>query len=204
MKKTFVIVLVLAMVLALAGCKGGKKEDPTTAATTETATKETQTTTEAATEPVTEPSSEEITSGAMTPDDPVVYQLTGIDSNEWYVPTGIDTILLTASGRLTLLTNGELKQSVGPEVTLAKDAVAVDLFNYGNGGYRVVLFIRSDGSLSAVSANDMINNHKITILDNIGGLKYVAEVYETMDLDAFGIIARTQDGTETLIDPFLE
>ena len=200
MKKTIIIGLVLAMGLTLAGCKLGRKESPTTTAPTETVTQETQETT---TEPTTEATTEEATTRPVSADDPVIFQLTDIDSNDWYTKTGLDAILLTASGRLTLLTNGELKKNVGGEVTLAMDAVAADLFNYGNGGYRIVLFVRSDGTLSAVSATDMIDKHQITIIDNVGGLKYVAEVYETQSMDAFGIVARTQDGTETLIDPFL-
>ena len=196
MKKTILICLALALVLTLAGCKDGKQEDPTTPVSTEQVTQETQT------EP-TETTTEEVTMRPVSPDDPVVYQLTDIDSNEWLTPTGLDAILMTASGRLTLLTNGELQKNVGREVTLAMDAVAVDLFTYGNGGYRIVLFVRKDGTLSAVSASDMIDKHQITIIDNVGGLKYVAEIYETQEMDAFGIIARTQDGTETLIDPFL-
>ena len=197
MKKTIIIGLALIMGLTLAGCKGGKKEDPTTMAPTE------QITQEQTTESATEATTEEVTTRPVSADDPVIYQLTDIDSNEWWTPTGLDAILLTASGRLTLLTNGELKKNVGGEVTLAMDAVAADLFNYGNGGYRIVLFVRKDGTLSAVSASDMIDKHQITIIDNVGGLKYVAEIYETQEMDAFGIIARTQDGTETLIDPFL-
>ncbi|MBO4835052.1 MAG: hypothetical protein J5483_02980 [Lachnospiraceae bacterium] len=196
MKKIMIAGLALALILALAGCKGGKKEDPTTTANTEQTTQETTTET-------TEATTEEITTRPISADDPVIYQLTDIDSNEWWTPTGLDAIILTASGRLSLLTNGELKKNVGGEVTLAMDAVAADLFNYGNGGYRIVLFVRKDGTLSAVSASDMIDKHQITIIDNVGGLKYVTEIYETQEMDAFGIIARTQDGTETLVDPFL-
>ena len=198
MKKTMMLCLALVMILALAGCQGGKKEEPTTPATTEPVTQESQTT-----EAVTEATTEEVTTRPISADDPVIFQLKDIDSNEWLPPTGLDAILMTASGRLTLLTNGELQKNVGREVTLAMDAVAVDLFNYGNGGYRIVLFVHSDGTLSAVSASDMIDKHQITVIDNVGGLKYVAEIYETQEMDAFGIIARTQDGTETLVDPYL-
>ena len=198
MRKTIIICLVFAMMLTVAGCEAGKKEDPTTPVSTEQITQATQTT-----EVTAEATTEEVTTRPVSPDDPVVFQLTDIDGNDWYTKTGLDAILMTASGRLTLLTNGELKENVGAEVTLAMDAVAADLFNYGNGGYRIVLFVRKDGTLSAVSASDMIDKHQITIIDNVGGLKYVAEIYETQELDAFGIIARTQDGTETLIDPFL-
>ena len=206
MKKSIIILLTLVMVLALAGCKAGKKEEPTTQeiqTTTESVTENTKETTTAETTTA-EATTEETMPSPVFADDPVVYQLTDIDGNDWYTPTGLDAILLTASGRLSLLTNGELKKNVGAEVTLAQDAVAAGLYSYGNGGYRIVLFIRSDGSLSGVSASDMIDKHQITIIDNIGGLKYVTEVHEVQDFDAFGIVAKTQDGTETLIDPFLQ
>lgn len=193
MKKFIVIITVMAMVLALAACQGKGKGEPKTEPKTEQTTQET----------TAEPTTEEKTTQAPV-DDTIVYHLTGIDSSsDWYTPMGVDSMTLTASGRLSIATNGALKEKVGAEVVLANDVLAADLFNYGNGGYRVILFVRQDGTLSAVNPNDLIMKQTINVMDNIGGLKNVVDVSEETDEYETVIVATTQDGSKTVIDSYL-
>lgn len=188
MKKIIVIITIMVMALALVACQGKGKGEPGTGQKTEQTTQET---------------TQATTAEQSTEDEIIVYQLTGIDSDDWYVPMGVDTMTLTSSGRLTIATNGALKNKVGEEVELANDVLAADLFNFGNGGYRVILFVRRDGTLSAVNPNDLIMKQTVNVMDHIGGLENVVDVSEETDEYATVIVATTQDGSKTIIDSYL-
>lgn len=143
------------------------------------------------------------TTAPVSGDDAVKFQLSGIDENLGFnVPCGLDAIILTDSGRLSLIPNGELAANEGGEIVVATDAIAADIFTYGNGGYRVVLFVRKDGTVSAVDPTEMIMNHKIVIKDKLGGLTDVVEIYEQQEADGTLVVARMQDGSTEILDPY--
>lgn len=198
MKKILIAAMAVLMGLSLIGCGIGKKDSggTETTAATETTTQE-QTTQEQTTKE--EPTTQTPVSGS----DPVTFQLDGIDEDlGMYQATGLKSIILTESGSLVLRTYGNLASSEGNEVVIANDVLGADLFTFGNNGYRVLLFVRKDGSVSMVDPIGLIDKHRIEVVDNLGGLKNITEIYEELDGDGTIVIAKDRDGTTTVLDEY--
>ncbi len=84
------------------------------------------------------------------------------------VPLGVDKVQLYTDGTLVLFAYGELKDALGEEIFVADDVKNVDVLPFGNGGYRSIIFIRTDGTVSAVSTSALITSKEIVILDHLG------------------------------------
>lgn len=131
-------------------------------------------------------------------------QILGVDDDlSTYRPTGITDILLTSEGRLTLMTYGDLAEAEGSEATLATDASSVDIYDLGNDGYRVILFTRNDGTVSAVDPTALIEEHRISVIDNLGGLTHINSISTQQDGEETVIVATDRDGNTTILNQYL-
>ena len=198
MKKIFIAAMAVLMGLSLIGCGIGKKDSGGTEQTTaaEPTTQE-QTTQEPTTKE--EPTTQTPVSGS----DPVTFKLDGIDEDlGMYQATGLESIILTESGRLVLLTYGDLASNEGSEVSIATDVLGADLFTFGNNGYRVLLFVRKDGSVSMLDPTALIDKHQIKVVDNLGGLKDITEIYEESDPSGTIVVAKDRNGNTTVLDEY--
>lgn len=137
--------------------------------------------------------------------DTVKRQVLGVDSDlSFYYGTGVNDILLTNGGRLTLMTYGDLAGNEGAEVTLAQDATFVDIFDYGNNGYRAIVFLKDDGTVGAVDPAKLIDEKKVEIISPVGDLKHITAVRGGTSEDGTPVIIVTDwDGVETDITPYL-
>lgn len=189
MKKYLIAAIIMTMCMAFAGC-GSTSEEP--AETETTAAAETEATNEAMTDT-------QANSGV------VKKEISDVDENtEPYLELGIDEIKLMEDGTLMLEADGALEDAVGEDVTIANDVADVFVVPFGNGGFRSVIFIREDGSVSALSAEALINNHSIEVMDNLGGLTDVKTIEGMQDVDAFGVNAVLNSGDTVMLDPYLK
>lgn len=201
MKKYLVILLVVCMSMGvlLVGCKKGTSEGDGADIKGSSYTDGGQANNDGApSSPAEDPELQIIT------DDTVVRQIINVDGNpEIFDETGINEIYLTNGGKLYLMTYGELQANEGAEAVVATDAAIFDILHYGNGGYRVIVFVRKDGTVSIVDPVTLIQDHRIVIEDNIGGLTDIVGVYEQSGEDGTLIVAMDKDGDVTVLDEYL-
>lgn len=184
------LLLTLALVLCMTAC--GNKEEP------EAAAPEEETQTEEAAEPEEEPVE-------------VVKTIEDIDNPEELgprVPLMIDSITLFEDGTVAIVPTDDLKKNeikdededaVYPfeESGKVKDVWVVD---YGNGGYRTIIALMKDGSISAVNGRALVEDHIFAVMDNVANRDTFTDVENRTDEDASSIIGITKDGEEVILD----
>ena len=184
MTKLLSLLLVLAMALMLAAC-GAKDagEGPTDGGTEEET-----------------PSAEDI-----------VKSIDEIDTEDMDdLPLQIESITLLEDGSLRIVPTDDLLKNAETNNELVDGAVYpfndsgevkdVFLVRFGNGGYRTVICLMEDGSLSALSANELIKDHITVVWDNLTGRDTYVTVKEVEKEDGFGAVGVTGDGEEIDLD----
>jgi ABC-type Fe3+-hydroxamate transport system substrate-binding protein len=184
MKKTITLMMTLlmifAMTLGMSACKGpsDKEED-------------------AKQEP------------AATDTEKVVASITDIDTEDMKdLPLEIESVTLLEGGSVRIVPTGDLKKNeikddktdaIYPfdEFGKVKD---IYLVRFGNGGYRTVIALMDDGTLSALSAKELIEDHIAVVMPNVSGRDNYVSVEEKKDEDGFMVIGRTDDGEEIELD----
>lgn len=180
------LMLIITMVLMLAAC-GGKGSEPEAAA--EPAETE---------EPVTETAN-------------VVKTLEEIDTEDMLdLPLQIKSITLFDDGTLEivpvddLLKNAETNNEVtdGAVYPFADSGKVKDFYlvRFGNGGFRTLICLMDDGTLSALSATELIDDHIFIVMDRLTGRDTYANVKEVQYEDAFGVVGVTEDDEEIDLD----
>ena len=140
-----------------------------------------------------------------------VKTLDGIDTEDMMdIPLQIESITLLEDGSLKIVptedllknaeTNNELTD--GAAYPFADSGKVKDFYlvRFGNGGYRTVICLMDDGTLSALSANELIRDHIFIVMDNLTGRDTYVNVREVADTDAFGAVGVTSDGEEIDLD----
>lgn len=188
-----VLLLILSVTVCMmfAGCGAKDKEEP---AAEEPAAEETEAETE-------EPAAE------------AVKTIDGIDTEDMNdLPLQIESITLLEDGTLRIIPVDDLLKNAETNNELVDGAIYpfadsgkvkdVYLVRFGNGGYRTIICLMEDGSLSAMSANELINDHITVIWDNLTGRDTYVSVEERLseDGDAFGVVGITEDGEEIDLD----
>ena len=188
-----VLLLILSMSVCVmfAGCGAKNKEEP------------------AAEETVEEQEEEE----AKEPAVEAVKTIDGIDTEDMNdLPLQIESITLLEDGTLRIIPTDDLLKNAETNNELVDGAIYpfadsgkvkdVYLVRFGNGGYRTIICLMDDGSLSAMSANELINDHITVIWDNLTGRDTYVSVEERLseDGDAYGVVGITEDGEEIDLD----
>lgn len=144
----------------------------------------------------------------------VIDEIDTEDMND--LPLQIESITLFEDGSLRivpvddLLKNAETNDEIvdGAIYPFADSGKVKDVFlvRFGNGGYRTIICLMDDGSLSAMSANELINDHITVIWDNLTGRDTYVSVEEKQseDGDSFGVVGITEEGEEIDLDFSLE
>ena len=180
------LLLIIAMMFMLAACggKGSESEEPTD--TTE---------------------SEETASETAN----VVKTLEEIDTEDMLdLPLQIESITLFDDGTLKivpvddLLRNAETNNEVvdGAVYPFADSGKVKDFYlvRFGNGGYRTLICLMDDGTLSALSATELIEDHIFIVMDRVTGRDTYVDVKEVMYEDAFGVVGITNEDEEIDLD----
>lgn len=198
------LMLIIAMVMMLAAC-GGKDTgadasvEPGTEASVETGAEE-----DAADEPAED-------EPAVTDGLKVIDSLEEIDTEDMMdIPLQIESITLYEDGSLRIVPTDDLLRNAETNNEVVDGGVypfadsgkvkAFYLVRFGNGGYRTVICLMEDGTLSALSANELIKDHIFIVMDAITGRDTYVSIEQIQDEDAFGVIGVTDDGQEIELD----
>ena len=146
---------------------------------------------------------------AATDTEKIVTSITDIDTEDMSdLPLEIESVTLLDDGSVRIVPTGDLKKN---EIKDDKtDAIfpfeefgrvkQIYLVRFGNGGYRTVLALMEDGSLSALSAKELIEDHIAVVKPNISGRDNYVSVEEVKGEDSFQVIGKTEDGEEIELD----
>ncbi len=185
------LALLLALVMMIVSACGGKDDSQDSAAEGE----ETQTE-ETAGEEEAEETAE------------VVKTIDGIDEDLGpRLPLMIESITLYEDGTVAIVPTDELKKNeLGDDETAVypfADSGEVDdicIVDYGNGGYRTILALMKDGSISAVNGRALVEDHIFAVMDNVANRDNFVKIENVTDEEGSTIVATTEDGTEVVLD----
>ena len=141
----------------------------------------------------------------------IVTSITDIDTEDMQdLPLEIESVTLLEGGSVRIVPTGDLKKNeikddktdaIYPfdEFGKAKD---IYLVRFGNGGYRTGIALMEDGTLSALSARELIEDHIAVVMPNVSGRDNYVSVEEIKDEDeeSFRVIGKTDDGEEIELD----
>lgn len=163
-----------------------------------------------------EPEAEEITQEEETAEEPaaeVVKVIDEIDTEDMSdLPLQIESITLFEDGSLRIVPLDDLMKNAETNKEVVDGAIYpfedsgkvkdVFLVRFGNGGFRTIICLMDDGSLSAMSANELINDHITVIWDNLTGRDTYVSVEERPNEagDYIGVVGITEDGEEIDLD----
>lgn len=186
-KKMFLlisVIMMLTLVMGLTSC-GSKTEEP-----------EEQT---AGTEATAEEGPAAVTS------------ITDIDTEGMSdLPLQIESVTLYEDGSVRLVPlddlkktaedNDELKDGAMYPFADAGKARAIYLVRFGNEGYRTVIALMEDGTLSAMSGAELIKDHIAVVMPNLTGRDTYVSVEQKELEDGAGVVGITEDGEEIELD----
>jgi hypothetical protein len=125
-------------------------------------------------------------------------------------PLQIESVQLLEDGTVRivptedLLKNAETNDELvdGAMYPFADSGKVKDIYlvRFGNGGYRTIICLMEDGSLSALSAKELIEDHITVVWDNLTGRDTYVSVEQKQDDDAFGVVGITEDDEEIELD----
>ena len=141
----------------------------------------------------------------------VIKTLEEIDTEDMMdLPLQIKSITLYDDGTLKivpaedLLKNAETNNEVvdGAVYPFADSGKVKDFYlvRFGNGGYRTLICLMDDGTLSALSATELIEDHIFIVMDRLTGRENYVNIKEVKYDDAFGVVGITEDDEEIELD----
>ena len=135
--------------------------------------------------------------------DSVIKEINDIDANLGYnLPLGIDTVKLMSSGKVIIVPNDK---NIGMgELTVTTNARDIYVLPFGNGGYRSILFIKNNNTVSAVNASSLIQNKRVEIMNNLGGYTNVKSIESETDNYASVINVVLDSGEKYLLDKYIK
>ena len=140
----------------------------------------------------------------------VVYTIEDVDEVEdMNVPIQVSSITLFDDGTVLVVPTDDLKKNEMKEDPDAPgiypfadsgEVKDVSVVNWGNGGYRTIIAVLKDGTISCVNGAALVEDHIIAVLNNVAGRDDFESVENTADESAWGIIGITKDGEEVVLD----
>ena len=137
----------------------------------------------------------------------VVKSIDEIDTEDMHdLPLQIESITLLEDGSLRIVPTDDLLKNAETNNEVVDGAIYpfedsgkvkdVYLVRFGNGGFRTIICLMDDGSLSAMSAKELINDHITVIWDNLTGRDTYVSVKEVESEDGYGVVGVTDEGEE--------
>ena len=199
MKKLITSLLIMLMILstglAFAACKKDAEEPKADEQTEEKADKDADESEEAAPQP-----------GVVKTIEPDAEETLGHN-----LPMQISAIYLFKDGSVSItLTDDLLKNELGDSkskelMPFSESGVVeeIGVYNIGNGGFRTVVALMDDGTISAINTRALMEDHIIAVMDNIGGRDNFTSIEQQEGEDGFSIIGKTKEGEDVILDPVL-
>lgn len=191
-KYKMILAMILALVLMVCMSSCGKKDDGAAE--------------DAASDAQTEQSADTEEAGGELPE--VVKTIEGIDEDLGpREPLQIDSITLYADGSVAIVPTDDLKKN-----EIKDDAQAVYPFkesgkvedisvaDYGNGGYRTIVALMDDGTISVVNGRALVEDHIFAVIDNVANRDNFVKIENVQEEDGFYIVGTTEDGAEVVLD----
>lgn len=188
-KRLISLLIILTLALAFAGC-GGKEESG------DTGKKKAEKKTEEEAAKVVKTIDEIDTEGMN--DEPLQLESVTLYDDGTVRVVPLDKVKEIAE------TNDELKDGATYPFEEIGEVKDIYLVRFGNGGYRTLIALMDDGSLSALSAKDLIEEHILVVMPNLTGRDNYVSVEQTEDEDAFGVIGKTENDEEIELDYALD
>ena len=139
----------------------------------------------------------------------IVTSITDIDTEGMNdLPLEIESVTLFEDGSVRIVPTGDLKKNeikddktdaIYPFREFGK-AKEIYLVRFGNNGYRTVIALMDDGTLSALSARELIEDRIAVVMPNVSGRDNYVSVEEVKDEDSYKVIGKTDDGEEIELD----
>lgn len=128
-----------------------------------------------------------------------------VDSVSVVEPLGVSSITLDNLGNVSLLfTDLELINKYGATYNVMSQVLAMYLFEYGNSGYRTIIFIREDGKLVSIRGDELINNKSIELVHNVAGVRDVVSLVQISNNNTLGVMAIDINGNTYDITEYLK
>lgn len=145
------------------------------------------------------------------------------------IPLQIESIILYKDGSIRIVPTDDLKKNeIGDSeadsiMPFAESGTAKDIYvlKIGNGGYRVILALMDDGTISAVNSLSLLEDHICVVMDNVAGRDNFVGIEQAENEDegegedgngntnderngnGFSIIGKTETGDDVVLDPIL-
>lgn len=117
----------------------------------------------------------------------------------------ISTLTIDKDGNVKLgLENSTLIEKYGRNYQVLTNVLIAGVFEYGNSGFRTILFIKEDGSLVAINGNELINNKTIKLITNLGNVNNIVSLVQTDDNGSMSIMAIDINGNTYDITQYLK
>ena len=192
-KNLLALLLALALMMCMAAC-GGKDEE-----SEEDISEDVQTE---------EQADGEESAEAETVKKEVVKTIEGVDEDLGpHMPLQIDSIILYDDGSVAVipledLKKNEIKDDADAVYPFEESGEVSDIYvmDYGNAGYRTIIALLKDGTISAVNGRALVEDHIFAVMDNVGNREGFTDVKNVQEEDAFGIIGISEDGSEVILD----
>ena len=192
-KNLLALLLALALMMCMAAC-GGKDEE-----SEEDISEDVQTE---------EQADGEESAEAETVKKEVVKTIEGVDEDLGpHMPLQIDSIILYDDGSVAVipledLKKNEIKDDADAVYPFEESGEVSDIYvmDYGNAGYRTIVALLKDGTISAVNGRALVEDHIFAVMDNVGNREGFTDVKNVQEEDAFGIIGISEDGSEVILD----
>ena len=77
------------------------------------------------------------------------------------------------------------------------------LFRIGNGGYRTIVALMDDGTVSAINPVSLLQDHIIAVKDRLASRDSFISVVQEEGEDSFSIVGKTEEGDDVILDPVI-
>lgn len=140
-----------------------------------------------------------------TEEESTIVKTVSVDDGDYEpaFPLGISKVDLMSDGTVIIHSYAAVAEKVGKIYTVFDDCRDIFCYNYGNGGYRVILAIKRDGTISAISGQTLIERRRLRLKHNLGSFTDVKTIEQYLDDSAFGILVKFKDGSEKFLDEYL-
>lgn len=116
---------------------------------------------------------------------------------------GIESVELSMDGTVTLHCTAELGEVYGLTYEVETAVLSVHACPYGNGGFGAVFFVMEDGTVEALSPSAIINDYKIEMITEFGGISEVVSIERMESGELAGFVCATDiHGNVTALDQY--